>query len=291
MGFKDKNAEIKTFQFNSVDADFLKTVHIKLVAGNDYLSNADSSVLVNEAFVREYGLGNAVGKDLPGFLGTRIRGVIQDINVESLHTTIKPLVLATDFDPIGNKAETMLIHFAMKPKIIIHLHPGNIHRQIDGLRNIWQDIAPGQEFDFSFLDEAIANQYKQDERTGAIVDWAAALSIFISCMGLFGLVTLSMSNRLREIAIRKVLGASVGRIIMVVSNDFLLLVSIAALISIPLAWIAMNYWLSDFAYRIVLSWWVFFLAIILTLFIAFITICTQAARAALVNPIQGIRSE
>jgi putative ABC transport system permease protein len=156
---------------------------------------------------------------------------------------------------------------------------------------VWQNITPGQEFDFSFLDEAIANQYSQDERTGAVVDWAAALSIFISCTGLFGLVTLSVSNRLREIAVRKVLGASVGRIILVISKDFLILVGIAALVAIPLAWIAMNYWLSDFAYRIDLSWWVFFLAVVPALLIAFVTICTQAVRAALANPIHGIRSE
>jgi putative ABC transport system permease protein len=291
LGFRDEKEENRTFQFNSVDTGFLKTMNIKLVAGSNFFSNDDSSVLVNETFVRQFGIEDVIGKRLPGPFGRRIGGVIRDFNVESLHTSIKPLVLATNFESISRKAETMLIHYAMRPRIVARLRPGNIHAQMENLRNIWQKVAPGQEFDYRFLDEAINMQYKQDERTGLIVDSAAALSIFISCMGLFGLVTLSVSHRTKEIAVRKVLGASVAKVIALISKGFLQLVIFAAFISIPLAWLIIDYWLNDFAYRVELSWWIFCLAIALVLLIAFVTICIQAFSAANANPIKGMRSE
>jgi putative ABC transport system permease protein len=289
IGFRDETGAIRTFQFNSVDDRFVNTMHLQLAEGTNFLSAHDSAVLVNEAFVREFDLKNAIGSAVPGFPGKRIRGVIKDFNAESLHAPIKPLLLATDFDAIAGIADGMLLHSALQPRIAVRLQPGDLHGQMSQLANIWKGVEPAQSFDYQFLDRAIQSQYLEEERTRLIVDIASVLSIFVSCLGLFGLVTLATSNRTREIAIRKILGARVEDVILLISKEFMVLIVIAGVLSVPLARWLMHYWLSNFAYQISLPWWFFFGAVLLLLFLALLTICLQTLKVALANPAEKIR--
>jgi putative ABC transport system permease protein len=159
------------------------------------------------------------------------------------------------------------------------------------LRQVWKSVAPGQDFEFKFLDESVAALYKTEQRTSTIVKIASGLSIFIACMGLFGLATLTVARRTKEIGIRKVLGAGVGTIVGLLSKDFAILVIIAAIIAFPLAWWFMNDWLKDFAYHTNISWWVFIAAGIFALLIALITVSFQAIKAAIANPVKSLRTE
>jgi putative ABC transport system permease protein len=152
-------------------------------------------------------------------------------------------------------------------------------------------VAPTQEFEYSFLDENIAAQYGDERKTAIIVKLASALSIFIACIGLFGLTTLVIVRRTREIGIRKVLGANVSTIVRLLSTEFLALIIVAAIIAFPLAWWLMNNWLQDFAYRIHIGWWIFLAAGIIALVIAFVTISFQAVKAAIANPVKSLRTE
>ncbi|HYE55425.1 MAG TPA: FtsX-like permease family protein, partial [Chitinophagaceae bacterium] len=159
------------------------------------------------------------------------------------------------------------------------------------LKQAWKTVQPAQDFAYNFLDDRIAAQYQQEQRTNTIVKLASALSIFIACMGLFGLATLTVVRRTKEIGIRKVLGASVTTIVGLLSKDFVRLVLIAAVIAFPLAWWAMNNWLSDFAYKTNIGWWVYAIAAVVALLIALATVSFQAIRAALSNPVKSLRTE
>ncbi|HVY74633.1 MAG TPA: FtsX-like permease family protein, partial [Puia sp.] len=226
-----------------------------------------------------------------GPFGRTIIGVVKDFNVESLHTLIKPLVLATSFDVLSRKTETYLLHQEMKPRIAIRLMPGNVHADIDKLKDVWKSTVPAGEFNFRFLDEAVNTQYKQDNQTGLIVKTAFVLSILICLMGLIGMVSLILANRQKEIAIRKVLGSNVKGIIMLIGKNFIKIVIVAAMVSYPLAWIGMSRWLINFSYRITIPWWVFGSSTLIILLIVFSTISIQAFRTAVSNPVKSIKTE
>jgi putative ABC transport system permease protein len=290
MGFTDVNTKAsRSFQYNSVDAKFIPALGIKLVAGRNFQSDNDHSILVNETLVRQYGWKNPIGKMLPGPFLQQIEGVVRDFNIESLHTAVRPLVLSTDFESVASKAETVLFSSAMKPRLAIRLRPGYLPEQINELRERWKLFSPGQRFDFVTLDESLSNMYKEDNRTGAILNSATMLSLFISCIGLFGLVTLQIAHRTREIAIRKVLGASVTGIVKLISREFIVAILIASALSIPIGLLIMNRWLTSFAYRIEIKSPVFILSIGLVLLVSFITTLIQTFRAGMANPTESIR--
>jgi putative ABC transport system permease protein len=171
------------------------------------------------------------------------------------------------------------------------MKPGDLQGNITILKKAWQAVAPDQDFEYHFLDERLASAYEQEQKSATVVEIASGLSIFIACMGLFGLATLTVTRRTKEIGIRKVLGANVTQLVKLLSKDFLLLIVIASLIAFPVAWGAMNKWLSDFAYRTSITWWVFAVAGIVSIVIAFVTISTQAIKAALMNPVKSLRTE
>jgi putative ABC transport system permease protein len=167
-------------------------------------------------------------------------------------------------------------------------NPGNILKQVEAK---WKAALPAQPFSYSFMDEDFNNLYNAEQRTGKIFISFAVLAIFIACLGLFGLVTYAAGQRTKEIGIRKVLGATAGNIVAMLSKDLLKLVLISALIAFPLAGWMMNKWLEDFAYRIGISWWIFLLAGVLAILIALVTVSFQAIRAAIANPVKSLRTE
>jgi putative ABC transport system permease protein len=168
---------------------------------------------------------------------------------------------------------------------------GNVSGNISVLKAAWEKVAPNRDFEYKFLDESIVTQYAAEQRTSTIVKIASGLSIFIACMGLFGLATLTVVRRRKEIGIRKVLGADVSNIVKLLSKDFAKLVIIAAVIAFPLAWWFMHGWLKDFAFRVNISFWVFIVAGVIALLIALITISFQAIRAAIASPVKSLRTE
>lgn len=175
--------------------------------------------------------------------------------------------------------------------IAVRLRPQNINNTINQLQKTWEQFGFAENFSFTFLDEDITKRYETEARFLQVFTVLSALAIFIACLGLFGLAAYTAAQRTKEIGIRKVLGASVQSIVMLLSKDFLLLIGIAALIAFPVAGWAMNNWLESFAYRIEVQWWMLALAGIVALSIAILTISFQAIRAAVMNPVKSLRSE
>jgi len=238
---------------------------------------------VNEAMVRDFGwtVDNAVGQQIKGYMETKtpvVIGVIKNFNYRPLKEEVKPQMFHqfADYTP---------------DKFLVKIKPGNPAPALAGMQKAWNAVVTDIPFEYSFLDENLDNFYKAERKWSSIIGWAGAISVFLACLGLFGLAALAAINRTKEIGIRKVLGASLAGIVTLLSKDFLKLVVIALIIATPLAWYFMNKWLQDFAYRISIGWWVFIAAGLLAIVIAFITIGFQAVKAGIANPVKSLRTE
>jgi putative ABC transport system permease protein len=295
LGYYDNKNVYRDFNMNSIDAGFVRTMGLQIVAGRDFdsrnTSDSLNSMLVNEAMVREYGWKNPIGQRLPGRYKCEVVGVVKDFNFESLHEKVKPLMLVMKPDSVFRQSNDMNFPASTRPRVTVRLAAGDLQSQIQVLETAWKKTAGNQDFEYSFLDERLAAQYIAERRLGSIVTAASAISIFIACMGLFGLATLVVAKRTKEIGIRKVLGASIGSIVQLLSKDFLIMVLIASVISFPVAWWAFRYWLQDFAYRVDIRWQVFGLSAMMALIIALITVSFQSIRAAMANPVKSLRTE
>ena len=295
MGYTDDAHTYRNFQFNAVDPFFIKTMGLQLVEGRDFsLDNPSDlmhSMIINEALAKEYGWKQAIGKKLPGRMDQQVIGVVRDFNYESLHTPVKPLVMVIRPDSIIRQVQDINYNAPLQPRVTIRLKTADIADQLSKLKQVWKSVAGEQEFEFHFLDESVAQQYIKEERTSSVMNFAAALSVFIACMGLFGLVSLLIAKKTREIGIRKVLGASVQHIVFFLSREFTWLILLSSVIAFPLAWWAMKSWMQDFAYQISMPWWAFPLAAASALIIAWITLSIQTIKTALSNPVNSLRTE
>jgi putative ABC transport system permease protein len=267
------------------DESFIPAYGIKIVAGRNFSKDYGmdtSSFIINETAVKALQLksnDDAIGKQFQyGNQKGTIVGVFNDFNFESLHQRIIPLVLYenTYSDGYGN--------ISIKTS-------GNVPAAIAQIEKTWKKYLPETPFEYKFLDDRYAKLYQAEDRQSTIFTIFSCIAIFIACLGLFGLSAFTISQRVKEIGVRKVLGASTGNIVQLISKDFLLLVVIAAVIAFPVAWYVMNHWLQTFAYRINIGWAVFVLSAIVALLIAFATISFQAIKAAMANPVKSLRSE
>ncbi len=284
--FKYNNKGVGAF-FNSIDADYIKVLGMQLLAGRNFnaahAEDTVSSVIVNEALMKNLGwtLQNAVGQELKGFSPTLtpvVIGVVKDFNYMPLREKLMPQLFCPFLDP-------------NRQKIFIRIKPGNPERSVSLIQKAWKSLVPDVPLTYSFLDEKLNNYYKAEQRWSGIVGWAGGISIFLACLGLFGLAALAAVNRIKEIGVRKVLGASVSNIVTLLSKDFLKLILIALCIASPAAWYFMNNWLQSFAYRINISWLVFATVGLFAIAIAFITISFQSIKAATANPVKSLRTE
>jgi len=295
LGFNDDEKKYRNIQVNEVDADFIPVMGIQLIQGRNFqqenTADVTDGVIVNESFVNEFRYADPVGKKLPGDFSQHIIGVVKDFNFQSLHSKIQPLVLALQADSMANQTSDLSINYAPEPRVSVRLATGNLSSSIQLLRDAWKKIAPDQDFDYHFLDESVAAQYSDERRVSRIILLASSLSIFIACMGLFGLATLIVTRRTKEIGIRKILGAGYANIIALISKDFVVIVCIAAIIAFPLAFFAMNKWLQNFEYRISISWWMFLAGAVSALIITLITVGFQAMKVATANPVNSLRTE
>jgi putative ABC transport system permease protein len=280
----------------TVDRHYLDTYGIKLLAGRWFTESDEKltdlelpkeerkfNYIINETAMRQ--LGFATPEEIIGkFISTgvyniegEIIGVVQDFHIASLHTEISPVV--------------MMIFNRFYYDAGIKINMANARETIQHIEQTWKAIYPEYYFEYQFLDEELANGYRNDERTFTLFKIFSGVSIFIGCLGLYGLVSFMANQRLKEIGIRKVMGASVKSIVTLFSKEFIKLIVIAFFAAAPLSWYAMNYWLEDFAYRVEIQWWVFVLAIAATLVIALGTVSYKAIRAAIANPVDSLRNE
>lgn len=285
--YQEKNKQI--FEYY-IDEQYLKVLHLDLLAGRNFdpAVTADSvtSVILNESAVRDFGWTNesAIGQVLTGYneqVPSRnpvVIGVVKDYNFRSLRDKVSPMMF-THF-----KDRTPLQYF-------VRIAPGDPGPALDHLKSAWANAEPVLPFRYVFLDENLQQFYEPEARLSQIIGLAGGLAILLACLGLFGLTALATVNRIKEIGIRKVLGASLSGVVALLSKDFLKLVLLAILIASPLAWWVMNRWLQDFAYRIDVRWWMFALAGALAVGIAFLTVSFQSLKAALANPVKSLRSE
>ncbi len=276
-------ADIK---FVVVDEGYMPTYGIKTVAGRNFSSTIamdTTAYVVNEAAVKVLGLksnNEAVGKQFRyGNRVGQIVGVVNDFHFESLHQRILPLVF---FEPTGN---------GNYGNISIKISGSNVSGALAHIQQTWKKFLPEIPYDHTFFDSRFERLYESEQRQATIFTIFACIAIFIACLGLLGLSAFAISQRIKEIGIRKILGANSGNIVGLLSKDFLKLVLVAAVIAFPVAWIAMSKWLEDFAYRITISWWIFIIAGIIAALVAFVTISFQALKAANANPVKNLRTE
>lgn len=296
VGYTTEDDQYREFNINVVDHDFVETYGLQILQGRDFDqesgTDARSAVLVNETFVKAFNLANPVGNPLPApFQEYQVIGVLSDFHYQSLHTTVEPVLLVINPDGILKNIENIGFGDSPNPKISVKVQSKALPQTMAEIQQVWQEVAPDQQFDFSFVDQNVDAQYRQEHRLGTILSFTAALGIFISCLGLFGLVTLSMSRKTKEIGIRKVLGASVWQVVALTYKEFMGLIILAFLIAIPVSYIMMNRWLADFAYRIDLKFPIFLIAGIIILLIAGLTIAYQSVKAATSNPVESLRDE
>jgi putative ABC transport system permease protein len=282
---KNENGNGKEIHANiyHVDEDYLKTLGIRVVSGRNFSKDfpTDSSaVVINQAMVRELGWSgeNPIGKTIvrSGQHEFKVIGVVADFNYASAKQQIAPLMMM-----LGNNYGGL----------VIKINTGNVKGFLSDLKKQWDDFNPEGPLSYSFLDDNFAKLYASEIRTQQIFTAFAIIAIIIASLGLFGLSAFVTEQRTKEIGIRKVLGASVKSVLLLVSKEFLLLVGIAFIISVPVTWWAMHVWLQDFAYRIHIAWWVFVVAGIIAILISALTISFQAIKAAVANPVKSLRSE
>jgi len=297
VGYTDDKGVYRNFNLNSIDDDYIPTLKMELVQGRNFSQDIQSDsrrgVIVNEAFLKEYGWSDAIGKKIPGknFLDHEIVGVVKDFNYASLYTKVQPLVMVQDPAIILSGVENISIDSSPLPKLIVRLQPGTMQTTIDQIKGVWEKISPGEEFTFDFVDQTLAAQYRSDQNLGKIVRIATMLAILIGSLGLYALASLAMQNRTKEISIRKVMGATEQSLLMLLTKDYVFLIMISLLLSVPITWYMMNQWLESFEYRVTIGWQVFVWAGALSLLIALVTISYQAIKTAWTRPAETLKYE
>ncbi len=277
-----------TVRNNNISSDFIDLYKMKLLAGRNFIAtdynpdwNKLHNTIITESVVKLLGFksaNDAVGKTI--FQGDKkwdVVGVIADYHQKSLRYAVEPTFLRPAYSTFA--------------PISIKVNPQNLPATIAAIRKKYDEFFPGNLFDYYFLDEKFNEQYANDQLFGKVFAIFSGFAIFIACLGLLGLSLFATTQRTKEIGVRKVLGASVSNIVMLLSKDFIKLIIIAFVIASPVAWFVMHNWLQDFAYRINISWWVFIAAGLLAILIALITISFQAIKAAIANPVKSLRTE
>ncbi|HTE27399.1 MAG TPA: ABC transporter permease [Flavitalea sp.] len=273
------------FAYETVDEKYLPIMKIPVVKGRNFstqfTSDSINSVLVNESFVTRTGWKDPIGKEVNFWYDNRkvkVVGVVKDHHYEALNTKIKPQM----FRMTSGK------HYG---KLIMRIQPGTETASLKFIESLYKKLYPLNPYSYTFMEEQNRKKYESEDKWKQIIFFSAILTIFISCIGLFGLSVLSAEKRVKEIGIRKVLGASVQQVVRILSTDFLKLVILALVLSVPFAWIASNQWLQNYPYRTPLNWKLFASGAILVIAVAFFTISFQAIRAAISNPVKSLKSE
>jgi len=278
---KDPNTSIRFVQ-TAIGYDFIKTLKLNVLAGRDFSMDfpTDSAgYIINETAMKRMGYTNPIGQPLSLWDHKgKIIGLVKDFHINSMHEEITPLILWL------GKGDTY-------GSILIRTEPGKTKEALASLETLSKQINPAFPFTYSFSDEEYLKLYESEQIVGKLANAFAVLAIFISCLGLLGLAMFTAEQRVKEIGIRKILGASARSLFALLSSEFLILVIISLIIASPIAWYTMNKWLQGFAYHTQIQWWLFALSGGLIVLIALATISFQAIKVALINPIKSLRSE
>jgi putative ABC transport system permease protein len=260
---------------------------MKLVSGRNFSSEYGSdstSIILNETAAKALGwekdaLGHTVHYTQKSGQSVRYQviGVVKDFHFRSLHEAITPLVMVWNKSNNGN--------------LIVKANARDISELLTNAKANWESLSPSEPFTYSFLEERFEQTYKSEQKTGLMLAIFAGLTIFVACLGLFGLAMFTTMQRAKEIGVRKVLGASATSVVALLSIDFLKLVLLGLVIAAPAAYYCMNLWLSDFAYHIDIQWWIFGAAGLVAVAVAFLTVAGQAMKAAVKNPVDALKSE
>ena len=294
---EDDNNRFTTLKFNHAlkdedfqaivkfaDNEYVPTYKLQLVAGRNLRpSDMTREFLVNESFVKSLGLKkpeDILNKEVSiwgDVIKCPVVGVVKDFNDRSLRQSVAPLIMATNI--------------TMYRQASIKLATTNISSTMQSIKKIWQQTFPDYVYEYKFLDDKIASFYEQENQLSQLYKIFAAIAIFLSCLGLYGLASFMAAQRIKEVGIRKVLGATSANIVYLFSKEFIILIAIAFAIAAPVAWYYMHLWLQDYAYRINVSWWIFLVGGIAAIVIALATISFQAIKAAMANPVKSLRTE
>ena len=282
--------QAKRTRVNRIDDNLLQTLGVQLSAGRlfsaTFTADTGRNIIINEKAVGDIGFASAeksIGEKI--FFDFRgqtneytVVGVVKDFHFEDLQQSIAPYAFMLNRENNYNY-------------IVVHGSGSNVKQSLANMEAAWKKSVANEPFEYSFLDADFQKNYIAQERLSSVVSYFTIIAILISCLGLFALAAFSAEQRIKEIGVRKVLGASAGSIVALLSKDFLKLVVIASMIAIPIAWYATNEWLKNFAYRTTMNWFVFPATIGAAIFIALITISFQAIKAAIANPVNSLRTE
>ena len=282
--------QVMNVRANPVDEEFVKASGLTLLVGQDFnhqdYVNANNDdyeknkyqYIINETAAKALGWTpeEAIGKKMVLNAPGEVKGVIKDFHFASLHNPVEPLVLFC-----GSWGNTLIVKTSGK----------NLGSTISFMEKKWKEIAPHRPFEYRFMDEDFQKLYSAESRIGNVFTIFAGIAILLACLGLFGLSVFTAQQRIKETGIRRVLGASVSGLTVLLSARFVVLVIVAFVLASPIAWFVMNKWLQDFAYRIDISWWIFGVAALSVLAITVITVGLQAIKAAIANPVKSLRTE
>jgi len=288
MKYKDGKKNIESdVQMKMIDTNYLRLYKMKLLAGSNLpYSDTARSMIINETYSKILGFRHpqeVIGKNIEwDNRQLPVVGVVADFHQRSLHEIIKPLALTS------NKSQSRTFNIALQPQNA----EGTVWKSaIAKIGKIWKETYPEDEFEYNFLDESIAQYYTAEKNISSLLLWATGLAIAISCLGLLGLVIYITNQRTKEIGIRKVIGASIGQLIALLSKDFLKLIAIAFVIAVPVAYWGSYKWLENFAYKTTISWWIFLSGGLIMFLSAIIILGLRTFKAASVNPVESLRSE
>jgi len=270
----------------SISPEFIPTMDMKIAEGRNFDKELDAHigtrVLINQTAARQLGWDIPVGKRIffgdTDSLGSEVIGVVKDFHTDGLQQPIEPIIIYKLADSTGGT-------------VVARIKEGQLHNTMDYINTSWKNLFPDKPMNFQFLDESIDNLYRRDIRTGTVVNIFSGFAIFVACLGLFGLASYSISQKMKEISIRRILGASSPSVIRLLVFNFLKLVLLANIVALPLAWFASRQWLQGFSYRVNLNLTTFIIAAIISVFASIITVSFQTLKAAHSNPADTIRYE
>ncbi len=294
--YNDKHGYEKNFWGNRIDIQYIQTMGMTLIEGRNFdpeiASDQHEGVIVNEALVKEYGWENPIGKELSGNFGQhRVIGVVKDFNFQSLHVPVGPLVMYQSFENIAKGVNNSEEARGMPTRILVKLNAENMVPVLNRLESKWQQIADGSSFTASFVSENIRSSYQTERAIGKVVNFTAIVTLLITVVGIFGMVSLTVAKRTKEIGIRKVMGASVPQLVTLLTSEISRLVILANLVAWPVGWFVLNAWLKNYAYHIPLSIWIFVAAGVGSLSIALIAGGSLAYKASITNPSLTLKQE
>lgn len=285
----------RQFFTQKIDEDYLDVMEMELSEGRNFskeIKTDSNGVIINETFAKKWELTNPIGANLPEpWQEFQIIGVAKDFHFQSLHSNVEPLVMTMDLVKMFRAAPDRNFTDSPIPKLSFKISGENLPATLSNIQNEIKNVAPEEVFAYTFMDENIGRQYESEQLLSRILSLATALAIFIACLGLFGIATLTIAQKTKEIGVRKVLGASTSNIVLMLNKNFTILVLIATIIAAPIAWYFMKEWLADFAFQTDLNIWLFVFSGLAVLGIAWLSVGYQSLKAAMANPVESLRSE